>query len=193
MLCYLPDTSTIPIVIPDSVDSSSILLKPILDGGLVITWSPITNVNYGNISYDIRVSYKDENCTAVSFLWIDVALQMKQNSVFFFYCFFFLNFRSSHVQVTTNARYTVPSHWKVSQYSEISIFIRAFTVWGSANISDVILRSPPSTPEIPLKPRAFVSFIRNESSVLTVSQPTYQTTWKQLISILTKLIVENRR
>jgi hypothetical protein len=96
-LYYFPDTSTIPIVIPDSVDLSSILLKPILDGGLVITWSPITNVNYGNVSYDIRVSYKNENCTAVSILWFDVAFLMKQNSVFFLLCVFFFNFRSSHV------------------------------------------------------------------------------------------------
>jgi hypothetical protein len=60
------ESSARPTVIPDSVDASSILLKPMLDGGLVITWSPITNVNYGNVSYDIRVSYKDDNCTAVS-------------------------------------------------------------------------------------------------------------------------------
>ncbi len=63
---FFSDTSARPTVIPDSVDASSILLKPISDGGLVITWSPITNVNYGNASYDIRVSYKDDNCTAVS-------------------------------------------------------------------------------------------------------------------------------
>jgi len=63
---YFSDTAARPIVIPDSVDASSVLLKPTLDGGLVISWSPVTNVNYGNVSYDIRVSYKDDNCTAVS-------------------------------------------------------------------------------------------------------------------------------
>lgn len=51
----------------------------------------------------------------------------------------------------------------------MSVSIRAFTVWGSANVSNALLRSPPSTPEAPLDPRAFVSFVRNQSDIPTVS------------------------
>ncbi|KAK4016061.1 hypothetical protein OUZ56_031022 [Daphnia magna] len=124
--------STTAVVIPDPVDAASILLKPVVNEGLVISWSHVTNVNYGNVAYDIRVSYREDNCTAV----------------------------------TADDHYPVPSNWKILPYSDVSVSIRAFTVWGSANVSNVILKSPPSTPEVPLKPRAFVSFVRNDSSSL---------------------------
>lgn len=55
-----------PIVIPQAVDTSSIQLNQVTDGSLVISWLPVANVNYGEVSYDIRVSYIGGNCTAVS-------------------------------------------------------------------------------------------------------------------------------
>ncbi len=57
--------STKPNVIPQAVDPASIQLNQIANGSLIIIWSPTTNISYGEVSYYIRVSYKDDNCTAV--------------------------------------------------------------------------------------------------------------------------------
>ena len=70
-------------------------------------------------------------------------------------------------QVTTDAVYLLPSSWRTPPYSEIVVSIRAFTVWSSAAVSDARLRSPPSTPDVPLNPRTFVSFIRDDAANAT--------------------------
>lgn len=60
------ETLASSIVIPDAVEISSIRLDTMINQELIIVWSPVTNVNYSEVSYDIRVSYRDGNCTAVS-------------------------------------------------------------------------------------------------------------------------------
>jgi len=54
-------------VIPNAVDGSTISINQTSNGTLLISWSPVTNVNFGTLSYDIRVGTVDHNGTAVIF------------------------------------------------------------------------------------------------------------------------------
>lgn len=56
----------------------------------------------------------------------------------------------------------IPCAWNMSPFTELSVSIRSFTVYGSSRISEISLRSPPALPEAPTFPRSFVSFVREE-------------------------------
>ena len=51
-------------VIPDAVDRESITVAQVTDL-LNISWAPVTNVNHGKVSYEIRVHCDDESDTKV--------------------------------------------------------------------------------------------------------------------------------
>ena len=55
-------------VVPDAVNASSISLDHYGDDGgdgrrLRMAWAPVTNVNYGNVSYQIKIVAPDLNDT----------------------------------------------------------------------------------------------------------------------------------
>lgn len=53
-------------VIPDPVDETSIQLGTFDRGALGFTWLPVKNVNYGEVSYSLRISYRNESYAAVN-------------------------------------------------------------------------------------------------------------------------------
>ena len=52
-------------VIPESVNVKSIGLNQTEHGKLFLLWSPVTNVNYGSVNYDVRIDSNDAIATVV--------------------------------------------------------------------------------------------------------------------------------
>lgn len=52
-------------VIPESVNVKSIGLNQTELGKLFLLWSPVTNVNYGSVNYDVRIDSNDAIATVV--------------------------------------------------------------------------------------------------------------------------------
>ena len=52
-------------VYPDPVETKSIALNRTDQGNIILSWSPVTNVNYGVVHYDIKVNKSDVNGSMV--------------------------------------------------------------------------------------------------------------------------------
>lgn len=115
-------------VIPEAIPHSSVQIigtYKIFN----ITWDRIMNVNYGNVSYEIKIKSPK--------LSKDIDAEQTEN--------FF--------------QFPTKAHHLLEPYTQLEIFIRAFTFWGSSPILKVTLHSPPGPPSEPTNPRVYTKHV----------------------------------
>ena len=132
---HLPASISGPVnVVPDAVQASSISIR-----------RPSTAVDSAEVTWR-PVTNVNYNNTRVRY-----TIEILADSY---------NFKGQ--TVATN-KLIIPSNPDIPPCSNLTVSIRAFTVW-SLSETVVKLPSPPSRPSAPQNPRAFVSFLRHSSN-----------------------------
>ncbi|KPM08333.1 proto-oncogene tyrosine-protein kinase ROS-like protein [Sarcoptes scabiei] len=124
-------------VVPTSVDPSLIRIVGTWEN-FTIQWDPISNVNYGEVFYDLTLENDRQKHESKA-----------------------TNF------VLRETEFVLPEYLKPSKpYSEIRIAIRAFTYWASAKQVMVTLHSPSSIPSKPISVRIFTYLKQDTDNII---------------------------
>nr|XP_027195085.1 proto-oncogene tyrosine-protein kinase ROS-like [Dermatophagoides pteronyssinus] len=130
-------------VVPKSVDENSIQIQGTWEN-FTIKWNPVTNVNYGQVFYDLSLENDEDNAA------------IKQSST---------NNNLNHF-ILNQTEFILPEHLKPSKpYAQIRIALRSFTYWASSRQVVATLHTPSSIPSKPRSVRVF-TYVMNDSDKL---------------------------
>ncbi|KAH9520631.1 hypothetical protein DERF_004331, partial [Dermatophagoides farinae] len=132
------------VVVPKPVDENSIKIQGTWEN-FTIKWDPVTNINYGQVFYDL--SLENDNVKVIS----------KQSKT--------ADNNLNHF-ILNQTEFILPEHLKPSKpYAKIRIALRSFTYWASSRQVVVTLHTPSSIPSKPRSVRVF-TYVMNDSDKL---------------------------